>query len=362
MKSPRLSWAALILSVVAGATSTAVAQTPFYQGKQLTILNNFASGGPNDIEARLLARHLAKHISGHPTIVIQDKEGAGGLVGTKYLGEVAPKDGSMMGYLTGASWKYIVEPDKHPVDFRTYEFLASVSGNAVYYMRADTAPGIKQGVDLAKAQDVVAGGVSPDASKDLRIRLTLDMLGVPYRYVSGYRGAANARLALQRGEINLFSESTPGYLTVVEPTLIKTGVTVPLFYDPDSDGASLRRLASMEERSIPSFPDFYRSIKGTAPSGPLWDVYSRPLAVDNAMLRTIVMPPGAPQLAVDALRAALASLNDDRDFAADAFKTIQFVPRYETGADINARARQALTVSPEIRAFVLDYLKRGTKM
>ena len=48
----------------------------------------------------------------------------------------------------------------------------------------------------------------------------------------------------------------------------------------------------MEERSIPSFPDFYRRVKGTEPSGPLWDVYSKPLAVDNAMLRTIVMPPG----------------------------------------------------------------------
>ena len=43
------------------------------------------------------------------------------------------------------------------------------------------------------------------------------MLGVPYRYVTGYRSSNNARLALQRGEINLHSESTPGYFGVVEP-------------------------------------------------------------------------------------------------------------------------------------------------
>jgi len=71
-----------------------------------------------------------------------------------------------------------------------------------------------------------------------------------------------------------------------------------------------------------------------------------------------VMPPGVPQAAADALRSALAALNDDREFAADALKTIQFVPRYETGADINDRARKALTVAPAIRDFVLDYLKK----
>lgn len=358
MKPLRRVRAILIAAFAACAASSAAAQTPYYQGKTLTILNNFASGGPNDIEARLVARHLSRHIAGHPNIIIQDKEGAGGLVGTKYLGEVAPKDGSMMGYFTGAAWKYIMEPDKHPVDLRTYEFVGYLSGNAIYYMRTDTAPGIKQGNDLLKAQGVVAGGVSPDASKDLRLRLTLDMLGVPFRYVSGYRGAANARLAFQRSEINLFSESMPGFLTVVEPTLVKRGIATPLFYDPDSDGINFRSLAAMEERSIPSFPDFYRRVKGTEPSGPLWDVYSKPLAVDNAMLRTIVMPPGSPQAAVDSLRAAFASLNDEQEFGADAFKTIQFVPRYETGGDLNARARKALTVAPEIRAFVLDYLKR----
>ena len=83
---------------------------PFYKGKRLTVLVNYAAGGPTDIEGRLFARHIAKHIEGQPNIIVQNMDGAGGLTGTTWLGEVAPKDGTVMGYLTGAAWVYANEP------------------------------------------------------------------------------------------------------------------------------------------------------------------------------------------------------------------------------------------------------------
>ena len=58
------------------------------------------------------------------------------------------------------------------------------------------------------------------------------------------------------------------------------------------------------------------------------EAYKTNLLVDIDMLRTVAMPPGTPQAAVDALRKAVAALNDDKDFAADAKETIQFVPHY----------------------------------
>jgi tripartite-type tricarboxylate transporter receptor subunit TctC len=70
-------------------------------------------------------------------------------------------------------------------------------------------------------------------------------------------------------------------------------------------------------------------------------------------------PPGVPAAAVEALRTALARLNDDKDYAEEAMKAMQFVPHYETGADINARVRRALALPLEIRSFVLDYMKGG---
>jgi hypothetical protein len=119
--------------------------------------------------------------------------------------------------------------------------------------------------------------------------------------------------------------------------------------------------AVMRGSSISPFPEFYRTLKGALPSGLQWDAYRTNLAVDSAMLRTIVMPPGSPPAAVDALRSALSRLNDDKEYAEEAFRTIQFVPHYVTGPDINERVRPALTVSPAIRNFVLNYMKSTAK-
>ena len=354
-------WQSALLGMLGclAALQAAHAQEPFYKNKRLTLLINFAPGGPSDIEGRLLAKHIVKHIAGSPQIIVQNRDGAGGLVGTNYVGEVGPRDGSMMGFFTGAAWKYVMEPDKHPVDFRTFEFIGYQPGSAVYYIRSDTPPGLKQASDVLKTTGLVAGGLAVESSKDLLIRLTLSMLGVPHKYITGFRSSVTARLAVQRGEIHLHSESTPGYFGVVEPTLVKDGTVVPLYYDPHYDGTNFLVPKVLQGSSVLSFPEFYRKLRGGEPSGIQWDAYRTNLSVDGSMLRTVVMPPGSPQAAQDALRTALARLNDDKDYAADSMRAMQFVPHYETGADINARTRQRLTVSPEIRAFVLNYMRGG---
>ncbi len=226
----------------------------YYKGKRLTVLVNFAAGGPTDIEGRLFAKHIAKHIDGQPATIVQNMDGAGGLVGNSYLGEIAPKDGTMVGYFTGAAWLYATEPNKHRVDFRTYEFVAYQPGTTVYYVRTDVAPGMKEATDIVKAQGLVTGGLSADSSKDLLIRLTLDMLGVPFKYVTGYRSNQNARLALQQNEINFFAESPPGYRSVVEPSLVKNGQVIPLYYDPGWNGESISVPKQIEGLVDPAVP------------------------------------------------------------------------------------------------------------
>jgi tripartite-type tricarboxylate transporter receptor subunit TctC len=351
--------AAFIASAVALAAVPAQSQPdPFYKGKRLTLLINFAAGGPADIEGRLFARHFGRHIEGQPGIVVQNRDGAGGLVGTNYLGELGPRDGTMAGYLTAAAWNYVIDPSAYRVDFASYEFVAFQPVNVVYFMRADTPPGMKTGADLMRATEIVAGGLAADSSKDLLIRLALDMLGLRYKYVTGFRSSAPARLALQRGEINFFSESSPSYFSVVEPTLVKAGQAIPVWYDPIHDGKTFAPFKPMDDQSVPGFPAFFRKVKGGDPSGPMWDAYRANLSIDSAMLRTVVLPPGAPAAAVAALRNAVERLNGDPEFAKEAQKSLQFVPHYVTGADLNAQVRRTLVVSPEIRRFVTDYVKK----
>src|SRR5467141_3630185 len=91
-----------VVCLIAGLTQVQ-ADDPYYKGKRLTVLINFAAGGPTDIEGRLFAKYLIKHIAGQPGIIVQNMDGAGGLIGAQYRGEIAPKDGTVLGYLSGSA-------------------------------------------------------------------------------------------------------------------------------------------------------------------------------------------------------------------------------------------------------------------
>jgi tripartite-type tricarboxylate transporter receptor subunit TctC len=347
-----------IAFVVAGAPADA--QNAFYKDKRLTIMINYAAGGPTDIEGRLFAKHLAKHIDGQPFIIIQNRDGANGLVGTNYLGEVAPRDGTVAGYLTGAAWQYIGDPGSHKVDFKSYEFIAYQPGTTIYYARTDTPPGLKQPADLIKATGLVVGGLGADGPKDLLLRLPLDMLGLKFKYVTGYRSSAAARLALQRDEINMYSESPPSYRSVIEP-MANRGEVVPLWYDPSYDGTTLAVPKQVEGMRLLPFHEFYRSVKGAMPSGIHWDVMRTILSVNTAMQRMVVLPPEVPQGAIAALRAAVQALNADGAFAEEATKSLGFVPDYVAGADTNQKVRNALNAPEAVRSFVVQYIKDAGK-
>jgi putative tricarboxylic transport membrane protein len=348
---------AVVLAVA--ATSGARADDAYYKGKQIVLLINFAVGGPTDVEGRLFAKYLARHIDGNPSVIVQNKDGAGGVVGASYLGEVAPKDGTVVGYLSGTSWIYVSEPERWRVPFKDYEFVAYAPGTTVHFVRTDVAPGMKVPTDIVKAKGLIAGGLSIDTSKDLRLRLGLDMLGVPFQYVTGYRSSPPARLALQRGEISMFSESPPSYRAIVEPQLVKTGQAIPVWWDEVNDPPPPQK--QMEGLTIPSFPQLHKEIKGKLPSGQLWDAYKTVFDVNSTLQRMIALPPGAPRAAYDALSVAIARLNTDKDFAAEALKTIEFVPDYPTGPDMDQKIRAMLYATPEMRTFINDYMRNVPK-
>jgi tripartite-type tricarboxylate transporter receptor subunit TctC len=346
---------------MAALQPSAAAEEGFYKGKRLSVLINYAAGGPTDIEGRLFARYLARHIHGQPAILVQNMDGAGGLVGTNYLGEIAPKDGTMIGYLSGATWRYINDRSPRRVDFKSFEFLAYQPGTTVYFARADIKPGLRDATDIAKAEGLISGGLGADNAKDLLLRLTLDMLGVKFKYVTGYRGSQAARLALQQNEINFYAESPPSYRGLIEPTLVKSGEVIPIFYDPSYDGETFRTPKQMEGVDMLSFPQLYERIKGRPPAGELWDVYRAIIAVNGAMQRLIVLPPGAPPEAVRALSAAIERLNNDKEYAEEGERLLGYVPEFIVGPEVNGRVRKQLSISPGTREFLEAYVKTAPR-
>jgi tripartite-type tricarboxylate transporter receptor subunit TctC len=351
--------AAFAMMVAAGGVSAA--DEPFYRGKRITLVINYAAGGPTDIEGRLFAKHIVKHLDAPASLIVQNMDGAGGLIGTNYLGEIAPKDGTSLGYFTGQIWRSINDPAPRRVDFKTYQFVAYQPGTTVYFARTDIKPGLKAPVDFGKAENVISGGLGADNAKDLLLRLGLDMLGLKYKYVTSYRGSQAARLALQQNEINYYAESPPSYRSLIEPTLVKTGEVIPLFYDPGYDGETFRTPRQMEGVDMMSFPQFYEKIKGAPPSGPLWDVYRTILAANGAMQRLIVMPPGVPREAVEAMTKAIEAVEKDPDYVTETEKVLGYQPEFVTGPQVNDRVRRQLSIPTGTREFLANYVKNAPR-
>jgi tripartite-type tricarboxylate transporter receptor subunit TctC len=333
-------------------------QQPFYAGKQLIILVNYDAGGPTDLEARIFSRHIGRHIPGNPRIIVQNMGGAGGIIGTKYLGEVAPRDGSMLGYFTGSSQRFVTTPERFNVDFRTYEFIAVLPSGRIHFMRTDVRPGMRTATDVVRGEDIIVGGLQRDGPKDMAMRLTLDMLGARYRYITGYNSSAQAMIALQRGEINYYADSPPLYKTKIEPQ-VKAGALMPVFYDPNFDGTEFSVPTYIKDYPIKPFHELYKTIKGSMPSGQLWEAYKSILLVNGTMYRMITLPPGSPRPAIEALRTAVAALSTDKAFHEEALKVMGDTPEYVTSASLNDDVRKALSISPELKAFMDAYGKKA---
>ena len=334
------------------------AQEARFVVKPLTILVNYDAGGPTDVEARVLARHLPKHLPGQPTVVVQNMGGAAGLVGTKYLGEIAPRDGYMMGYLTAATQRYVTNPDLFKVDFRSYEFVALSPSGRVHFTRRDPASGIATASDFLKSKNLIVGGLGPDAPKDLAMRLTLDLLGVTYKYVTGYNSSSQAFLALQRGEITHYADSPADYFGKVLP-LVQTGDLMPVFFDPAFDGTAFSIPRQMKTVGALPFQEYFHQLKGREPEGDLWEAYKSLLMVNGSMYRLLALPPSAPTDLRNALRKAVLSLNEDRAYQEEARQLMGDAPEYVSSDNLNEQVRMGLTLSPHLKAFMQDYVRRA---
>ena len=133
---------AMLLTVLVPAVAANGAESPFYKGKTLTVLINYATGGPTDIEGRLAAKHLARFIPGNPTIIVSNMAGAGGVTATNFLGEVAKPDGLTMSYFTGNYFNILLADPILRVNLAKFAYIASIEGSSVAYIRKDVPPGL----------------------------------------------------------------------------------------------------------------------------------------------------------------------------------------------------------------------------
>lgn len=184
----------------------ATAQTPFYQGKTITIVVGSSTGGGYDLWARVVARHLGKHLPGSPTILVQNMPGAASIVAANFIYGIAKPDGLTLGALLPALYfDQLVGRKEVKFDFAKFGWVGSPEQNAImHYMRADSP--YKSMDDIRKAKEPPRCGSSGTGTTGFYIPRLLDaVLGTKHVVVSGYQGGSEIDLAVERGEVHCWS-------------------------------------------------------------------------------------------------------------------------------------------------------------
>jgi tripartite-type tricarboxylate transporter receptor subunit TctC len=178
------------------------AQESFYKGKTIRIVVGFTPGGFYDRWARVLARHIGKHIPGKPEVIVQNMPGAGSVVAANYVYGVAKPDGLTLGMPSANIYMdQLVGRGEVKFDVRRFNWIGTQDKrHLVFYMRSD-APYKTLG-DIIKAKEPPkCGETGTTSSGYLLLRLLQEILGAKINTVMGYPGGAEVDLAVERGEV-----------------------------------------------------------------------------------------------------------------------------------------------------------------
>ena len=298
-----LGTAVLLTALAPALVDSAHAQSveSFYRGRTVTIVVGYSVGGGYDVLARVLARHLGKHIPGNPSIVVQNMPGAGSLRAANYLYNAAPKDGTTLGiFARGMAMEPLIGTSGTTFDSRKFTWIGSGT-NEVSVCATWQAAKVKTWQDGLAIPFTVAGEGS-GSDPDIFSVMLRNVFGAKMRLVSGYPGGADMTLAIERGEVDGRCGWTWSSVKLQRPDWVaehKLNILIQLATQPSPE--------------LPGVPLVFDLANTERQRRVLDLVLSR-----QEMGRPVVAPPGIPQDRKEALRSAFDATMADRDFVAEA--------------------------------------------
>ena len=286
-------------------TPAAFAQTPeqFYKGKQIELAIGYPPAGSNDVYARLLARHLGKHIPGNPAVVPQNRPGAGSFLALGYVYNVAPKDGTVIAI--GAPTAPLDEKlGSQGVRFKTAEFnwIGRIDSLVNIVFLWNTSP-VKSVADAQRIEAKLSGtGVGSTVS--IYPTVMNNVLGTKFKLIMGYKGSNDAQLAVERGEVEGHSTSWTA-VKVAHPT-----------WRPEKTINIIVQFALKKHPELPEVPTVVELARND-------DERQILRAVMNAteIGTAFFTAPSVPSDRVHALRRAFDATMKDPEFLAEAQRT-----------------------------------------
>src|SRR5262245_52183095 len=332
MKSIQVPVLAAVGLAALASPAAADSIADFYRGKTVSILMGTGPGASYDLYGRTIAEHIARHIPGNPTVIVEHMPGAGGVIAGNHIYNTAPQDGTKILLSHAIPLSEKLEPTGVRFESAKFHWLGAYDAIGHALTTGATSPG--QTIDELKTKPgVVLGAFSTTHLSYQWASLLKDAIGANYKIVTGYRTGNDCNLAMERGEIHGWTASWES-MTGTRPQWIaekkiKTLVQFTVDRQPYfKEVPTLVELAPADKKDVAEFV-----ISGTP--------FARALAVG----------PGVPAERVAVLRKAFDALMQDKAFLADADKRKLSIDPYDA-AKVHTLVNKIASASPELVARV----------
>jgi tripartite-type tricarboxylate transporter receptor subunit TctC len=318
----------LVATLVAGPTLGRA--DDFFKGKTVTIIVGFSSGGGYDLYARVLARFIADHIPGHPTIIVQNMPGASGILAVRSLYVTQPKDGTvMLTFDPGLITQSVVRPEMTNLDFRksTWVGVATPTFRVCYSFGPN---GVKSWDDMMHRKEFILGAAAKGSGDYINGATLREVFGAPIKQVLGFPGSAEELLAVERGEI----EGECGTLS-----------SVPADWIRDNKAHVFVRFTKERPPEMPESARFIEDFATTQEQKDLLGV----LDAEDEVGRSYMMSANVPADRVAILRKAFDDTMKDPAFLAEMQKE-QLPVHPLAGEETEKIVANIMSVSPAIIA------------
>jgi tripartite-type tricarboxylate transporter receptor subunit TctC len=294
-----INFSVVILALSALNAAPAAAQD-FYPGKTISIAVGSAAGGSYDLYARMVARHIGKHIPGNPAVIVRNMPGANSGLMANFIYEQAAKDGTALGApLNTAPLMQVLEPDKTKFNAAEFNWIGAVSSPANVLATWHTS-GVKT-IEDAQKKEVPIGATTPGTTMEMYPLMANNLFGTKFKVITGYIGGAEINVAMERGEVQGRGANTYIAYRFQNADWIRDNKLNFVFQMTEERDPMMKDTPTLLEYAR---TDEQRKIISL-------------MVTTETIGRSIIAPPGMSAERVALLRKALAEMVKDPEFLAD---------------------------------------------
>jgi tripartite-type tricarboxylate transporter receptor subunit TctC len=342
MRSKIMIFCLAMIAIIIGAASAW--SQDFFKGKAIQIIMGYPTGGGVDAEARLLAKYLERYLSGNPAVTVRNMPGAAGLVAANWFEQFAKPDGLYLHY--GSSTNIVEQAfgrEEVKYNLLNWDLVGAIlRGTPVAVMRPDKIDRLKSGKPLA------IGSRSGEDTWNAMFLWGAEYLKWNVRWVLGYGGGGEMRLAFQRGETDIYATSN----LVSLKELISEG-----FQPFVQKGRLLADGSSKKRVEFPKVPLFDELLGAQKPTGVSWQAYITVAGADDSG-RPLHTAKKTPPEIVKVYRDTMARIEKDKEFSAELAKVAGDDAEVLSSAESEPVLRRLLTLSPSAKEFASNMMKK----